>query len=53
MNKIQHPTKSLLQDYWMSYVKIIRYYKYFSYPSYNTKNFLLPYFQHIQFLTKF
>ena len=49
MNEIQYLAKSLLQDYKISYVNIIRYYKIFFHPSYNTKKFILPYFKFIPF----
>ena len=46
--KIQyHCQEPFLKDYKISYMNDFQdYYKYFS-PSYNTKFFLLPYFQHI------
>ena len=48
--KIQYLAKSFLQDYKISYMNDFQDYyilQIFFHPSYDTKNFLLPYFRHI------
>ena len=54
INEIQYLVKSHFYRIIECHImKIIRYYKIFFHPLYNTKKFLLPYFQHIPFSPNF